>query len=143
MTPQAIPIRSSIAAVVVLAAVLAVALPSQPAFGAKSFATYTSCGVGVSDAKPVPSKSCSQGSAWGAVLIARKRSHVRYKLCVRLPNDHRDCYSKETGKKGKVSFVKFWGPTAPHLVGKYLFTWRVKDKGVIDRDRFELRSEGV
>ena len=118
--------------IVVLAALVA----ASSAFGGDGIRTFGTCNVFAPD----PDRNCAQGNPWGAVLISN-RGPIKYKLCVRRPGGNRDCYRKKA-REGKESTVGFFGPTSPHTIGTYHFTWKSGGR-VLDKDQLHLHSEGV
>jgi hypothetical protein len=119
-----------------LLAGLVVLIAAPTASAGDGIRTFGTCNV----FDPDPDRRCVQGNPWGAVLISQ-RERLGYRLCVRRPGGDRDCYRKNA-RPGKPSAVGFFGPTSPHTVGTYRFTWKA-DGRVLDKDRLRLRSEGV
>jgi hypothetical protein len=112
---------------------LATAAPDSvgdPAF----IQTYPSCQVTGPDAANPPRRGhfCHESDYWGAFLMAKRRTFTHYRICLRRPDGSHDCYRDRLfGRKGIDSFK---GP-----VGRYRFTWKVRGRGVIDRDWLWVR----
>ena len=121
---------------IVLALAFAAFAPESEA--AKRFRGYASCNV--FEKRPDSDRSCVQGNPWGAVFVAKRQSRVKYKLCVRKPGGGKDCFKKRTKKRVKPSVVGFFGPTAPHTIGKYRFVWKVGGRFAA-KDTLRIRSE--
>lgn len=113
----------ALAAALAFALALALAAFAPDSSAAKRFRGYGSCNV--LEKRPDSDSKCVQGDPWGAVFVAKRQSRVKYKLCVRGPGGGKDCFKKRTKKRGKPSVVGFFGPTAPHTIGKYRFVWKV------------------
>ena len=109
---------------------------------AEAFKTYPTCNV--FEKRPDRDSVCSQGSGWGAVFIDKKQAGRRYRVCVKAPGGRSKCYSKRTRQVGKPSVLRGYrlGINNGQL-GKWKFVWRVPGRGVVDKDRMLLRSEGV
>jgi hypothetical protein len=95
-----------------------------------SIRTYPACQITGPDAANPPRRDhfCHQSDYWGAFLMVKRRTFTHYRICIRRPDRSHDCYRRRLfGRKGIDSFE---GP-----VGSYRFTWKLRGRGVIDRDR--------
>ena len=114
-----------------------------PASFADRFRAFATCNA-LAGQQVSPGHVCFEGDPIGGVFIAKRKDDVRYKVCVNRPNESKECFGKRTHDRGEKS--PNWTNPNYHTagwLGKYRFSWRVPGRGVVERDRLVLKSEGV
>jgi hypothetical protein len=133
--------RVRIVMLVVTVAALLACTAASSAFVRHGYRAFPTCNV--FDHPPRSDGTCVFGDAFGAVLVAHRRAHIHYKLCVETPSGKHRCYRKRLHGKGKPSRVGLFGRLADR---EPTGTWDLKWKHgghLIDRDRLHVGSEGV
>ena len=126
-----------LASVLLLVALLATSAPasavrveSATAQG-NTYRTYAACST--HPAAP-PSHRCPRSGTKGA-FFKNLDAHVRYKVCVRFPNDERLCAPRQDAPEDELRI----NPITSHRVGEHLVTWFVAgDK--VDTFRFRIHA---
>lgn len=103
------------------------------------YKTYPTCDLlsfDYSGEDPPPhAHSCHLDDYWGTAFIAPHDHNVHYKICIRRPDKSHDCYRRRTHGHGEPD--GFSGIN--QQTGVYHFKWRIRGKGVIDRDRLRVK----
>ena len=112
---------------------IAVTASAAPQYGPKQFSTYAACERGAAKAD----RFCFAGSKPVALLRARDRARVHYRVCLRGGGKPR-CKEKTTRRKGSLSQLRF----GRQGKGKYRVIWFVNGRK-IDRDRLLVHKRAV
>jgi hypothetical protein len=105
---------------VALLAAVAFVGSATPAEG-KRFRAYVACGVADSTFRPPPSHACPVGDLPHAVLINRKRTSVRYRLCVRVPSGATYCGTRRARGGGRLNQRALFNDS----MGQHVISWYV------------------
>ena len=100
---------------------LAVLLLAGAPAEAKRFRAYVSCGIGDSTYRPPASHSCPVGDLPQAVMINRKRTSVRYRLCVRVPSGATYCGTRRAKGGGRLNQRALYNES----LGQHVISWYV------------------
>jgi hypothetical protein len=105
-----------------MALIVAAMLPA-PAEAAR-FRTYASCGISDSSYRTPSSHSCPVGDLPQAVIINRKRSSVRYRLCVQVPSGSTYCATHRARGSGRLNQRSLHNET----LGRHVVSWYVRGR---------------
>jgi hypothetical protein len=89
---------------------------------------------------PTRDDSCRYGQSWGSVLLYPREGYLKTKICIRRPDDSDDCYRRRTSAAAAVHREEVgMAETGDEQTGTFVLSWKVEGRGVIDRDRIDVR----
>lgn len=89
---------------------------------------------------PTRDASCRYGQAWGSVLLYPKDGYLPTKICIRRPDHSEDCWGRHTFGPAAVHREEVgMSETGDEQTGRFLLSWKVEGRGVIDKDFIYIR----